>query len=206
MKSAVFLAILASTAVACQTPPKPTAPSVLSPTAPGAADTLLEHVARVAPDVCGDDMSDPIDVVTANIDRTTLAVTDPEVVEQLGTGLSLVTVRCSSGAYNSNVVVFLNHPTHGLQPLEFALPTYDTSDASEPLGPPTGWTTTPHLTNPQIDTASAMVHAFLKWRGVGDAGRQSSWSLATGQPRLIRDALDHTYDGTWNPTGVFTAP
>ncbi len=110
---------------------------------------------------------------------------------------------CYRGAYNESHVYVLVDDEGEATLLYFAEPDLDIryiekgNDKLESVTV-TGFITRPELVNSRFDPATQTIEEFTKWRGIGDASSSALWSFEHGQFRLVRYAVDPTYDEEYN--------
>ena len=65
-----------------------------------------------------------------------------------------------------------------------------------------GYRSAPELINSDYDEATQSIHAFAKWRGIGDASSVGKWIFRGGEFSLVRYEVDASYDEEINPQVV----
>lgn len=111
---------------------------------------------------------------------------------------------CSSGAYNVNLVYYLEQPDAGAVPVAFAVPDYDVNYVDDDYEGEVdsiqinGFTTQFTLTNPEFDPDSQTITNTALWRGIGDASSGGRWVFSKGAFVLKSYDVDATYDGEIN--------
>lgn len=110
---------------------------------------------------------------------------------------------CSRGAYNEGHVYFLQNDIGEVSPLHFAEPELDiryADDENEKVESMTviGFSTSMELINSDFDPQTLSLHAFSKWRGLGDASSSGTWEFREGDFRLVHYSVDASYDGEMN--------
>lgn len=115
---------------------------------------------------------------------------------------------CSSGAYNVNLVYYLDHPDSGPVPLAFAVPDYDVRYVDDDYDGDVesirvgGYTTQYMITNPEFDPDTETLTNAGHWRGLGDASSGGRWVFDKGAFVLKSYDVDATYDGEINPERI----
>ncbi|WP_157970097.1 DUF1176 domain-containing protein [Pelagibacterium sediminicola] len=118
---------------------------------------------------------------------------------------------CSAGAYNVNLVYYLEQdddPFPGLMPVSFATPHYDVEYENDDFEGAVetirvrGFDTQFMLTNPEFDPEAQTITDHTLWRGLGDAFSSGHWVFDKGQFVLKTYDVDATYDGEQNPQRI----
>ena len=111
---------------------------------------------------------------------------------------------CSAGVYNVNYVFFLLSADGKFSPLSFARPRVEWGDGGDPLV--SGWWSGPLVTNASWDQESSTISGFARGRGLGDAGARGVWRVDQNGATLLYYERDDSYDGSYNPSVIFSAP
>lgn len=118
---------------------------------------------------------------------------------------------CFSGAYNISYVYLIETEDDGVVPLFFASPdfspVYQDAETSEKvlridIG---GFTAYPLLVNPTYDEKTRTLKSDGAWRGLGDASSSGTWTFIEGKFVLTHFDVDASYDGEINPTAIYDA-
>ncbi|MCW5715547.1 MAG: hypothetical protein KIT43_13635 [Bauldia sp.] len=112
---------------------------------------------------------------------------------------------CGSGAYNRFDMFLSWDEYNGVQPVAFAIPTFEPDcrmGGFENLDcitvnaiPITGMTTENQLVNATFDLATRTVTENACWRGLCDASSIGTWQFRNGQFVLVTFEVDPTYNG-----------
>lgn len=115
---------------------------------------------------------------------------------------------CDSGAYNVNLVYYLEDQYGSVQPVSFAVPQYDVKYENDDFDGPVeairlrGFTTQTLLTNPTFDPDTGSLENHSLWRGIGDASSGGRWLFDKGTFVLKSYDVDASYDGEMNPKRI----
>lgn len=115
---------------------------------------------------------------------------------------------CFAGAYNVNLVYYIEDEFNGLVPLSFAVPSFDVNYVDDDFEGDVdsivvkGFTTLPMLTNPVFDAETRTIENAALWRGLGDASSSGRWVFEKGDFVLKSYDVDATYDGEVNPERI----
>ena len=130
---------------------------------------------------------------------------DPDALE---TETRLFRFWCRNGAYNEVHVYLFADAIGELRVLNFATPEldirYENDDAEGKVEDiyVIGYRSAPELINSDYDEATQSIHAFAKWRGIGDASSVGKWIFRGGEFSLVRYEVDASYDEEINPQVV----
>lgn len=116
---------------------------------------------------------------------------DESFAADLGSGRTLWSIVCASGAYNVQFALFIEDPSKAagrFEPLLFA--TFVES---------IGWTGVDTLTNVAYDPAKKQLTAFEKGRGAGDCGTVGTWEWGGAAFRMVEYRAKEECDGVGEP-------
>lgn len=119
---------------------------------------------------------------------------------------------CGAGAYNVQLVYFLEDEYSGPRPLSFAAPYFDVKYVGDDFEGEveaidiTGFQTQDMLTNPSFDPETMTITNSAHWRGIGDASSSGTWVFEDGIFVLKSYDVDASYDGEINPTRIVEYP
>lgn len=115
---------------------------------------------------------------------------------------------CFAGAYNVNLVYFIETEIDGLRPVAFAVPQYDVTYVDDDFEADVesikvrGFTSLTMLTNPEFDPETLTMDNHALWRGLGDASSSGRWVFDKGSFVLKTYDVDASYDEEINPTRI----
>jgi len=139
---------------------------------------------------------EPEDVLLKYKDKTD-PESDPERTARL------ISFPCFSGAYNFSTVYYLWDDINDLRQVEFARPEFDvvyenpddTENSKVKEITVTGFSATDQLLNAEFDPETKTIISWEKWRGVGDASSNGTWTFRDGNFVLVKYDVDASYDG-----------
>ncbi len=113
---------------------------------------------------------------------------------------------CMMAAYNESAVYFLSG-AEGLFPLSFAQPdlaiSYEDADSAELKAMAVkGYSSVFELVNSDYDPAGNTIGTFSKWRGIGDASSNATYTFREGRFVLTEYDADPTYNEEMDPVSV----
>ncbi|MGE0279817.1 MAG: DUF1176 domain-containing protein [Rhizobiaceae bacterium] len=125
------------------------------------------------------------------------AATDPERTARL------ISFPCFMGAYNTSQVYYLWDEISGLKQVEFPTPDFDvvyenpddTENSKVKEITVTGFYAVDQVINSEFDPAHNTIISWEKWRGVGDASSNGTWTFRDGNFVLVKYDVDASYDG-----------
>lgn len=147
------------------------------------------------------DATDP-ESYTIRFRYSTLSENDPE------TATRLFRFFCGMGAYNEAHVYLFEDALGEIRVLNFATPDldirYENNDSEGAVEAiyVSGFKSTPTLINSYYAAETLSIHAYAKWRGVGDASSSGKWIFREGDFVLVRYEVDASYDQEINPEVV----
>lgn len=139
--------------------------------------------------------------------RYTLSYVEGDYDDSPTVQVNLFRFLCGRGAYNEIYAYILADAYGAVVPLAFASPALDIRYVDEVWEQVesiavTGYTTELVLVNSAFDPATETITATNRWRGLGDAFSNGTWTFRTGKFLLTYYEVDAAYDGEAAPDVV----